>query len=140
MRLYLSFLALAAACFAADSKASVTLHGTLVIREGKPASMETLDRKNVQLDGDAATRKVLGDARLNGFQVQARGRFTGTNRFTLDPAHSRSLLVRKDGGLKMISYWCDVCSIRAYTPGLCACCQAETEVSLIDPPEHSDQK
>jgi hypothetical protein len=132
MRSYLAVLALATAGFAAESQEAVTLHGTLIVREGKPAVIETLDRKSIELTGDAPTVKVLGDARLNGFQIQARGRFTSPGRFTIDPLHSRALLVRKEGGLKMISYWCDICSIRAYTPGVCACCQDETQVSLVD--------
>jgi hypothetical protein len=33
----------------------------------------------------------------------------------------------------MITYWCDVCSIRAYTPGPCVCCQQETTLDLRDP-------
>jgi hypothetical protein len=35
--------------------------------------------------------------------------------------------------VKVITYWCDVCSIRTYTPGKCWCCQQETTLDLRDP-------
>jgi hypothetical protein len=123
---------MAALCLAADP-ATVTLQGKLIIREGKPATLETSDRKLVQLDGDNPTRKVLGDSRLNGFEIQAKGHFTAPGQFQLDPIHTHSMLVNKEGHLKMVTYWCDVCSIRAYTPGPCVCCQQETVLDLHDP-------
>jgi hypothetical protein len=120
---------------AADTPATATVRGKLIIQEGKPAVVETADHKTVKLDGDEPTRKVLGDERLNGFQIEAKGHFTSSEAFLIDPIHTRSLLVRKDGHLKMVSYWCDVCSIRAFTPGPCVCCQKETTLDLIDPAE-----
>jgi len=41
--------------------------------------------------------------------------------------------VRQDGKLKLVTYWCDICAIRAYTPGPCVCCQRETTLDLRDP-------
>jgi hypothetical protein len=123
---------MAALCFAADP-ATVTLQGKLIVREGKPAALETPDHKLVQLTGDNPTQKVLGDSRLNGFEIQAKGHFTSPGQFQLDPIHTRSMLVNRDGHLRMVTYWCDVCSIRAYTPGPCVCCQQETVLDLRDP-------
>jgi len=76
---------------------------------------------------------ILHDERVDGFQMEARGHFTAPDRFTIDPQHTRALLVRDHGRLKMITYWCDVCGIRAYTPGPCVCCQKETTLDLRDP-------
>jgi hypothetical protein len=123
---------MAALCLAADP-ASVTLQGKLIVREGKPAALETPDHKLVQLTGDNPTQKVLGDSRLNGFEIQARGHYTSPGQFQLDPIHTHSMLVNREGHLKMVTYWCDVCSIRAYTPGPCVCCQQETVLDLRDP-------
>ena len=109
------------------------------MRQGKPATIETSDHKIVQLDGDDTTQKVLADARLNGFQVEAKGHFTAPGRFLIDASHTHSLLVRKEGKLKLITYWCDVCSIRAYTPGPCVCCRAETTLDLRDPDQPDRQ-
>jgi hypothetical protein len=136
MRLCLCLVALAALCFADES---ATVRGKLVVREGKPTAIETPDRKVVQLDGDDATHKVLADPRLNGFEVEAKGKFTAPGRFLIDPIHTHSLLVNRGGHLKLVSYWCDVCTIRAYTPGPCVCCQKETTLDLIDP-DHEDHK
>ena len=137
MRFWIYLLAFTAICLAADTPESVMLRGKLTVREGKPASVETPDHQRVELTGDEATLKVLADGRLNGFEIQAKGKFTAPGRFTIDPIHTRSLLVQEKGRLKMVTYWCDICAIRAYTPGPCACCQRETTLDLRDP-DHLD--
>jgi hypothetical protein len=135
MRICLCLLALAMTCLGADvHPATVTLNGKLIITE-TGASLETADHKEVALDGDSQTQKLLHDARLNGFNVEAKGHYTAAGRFLIDPIHTRALLVRKDGALKLITYWCDVCSIRSFTPGPCVCCQKETTLDLRDPNE-----
>ncbi|HUI56054.1 MAG TPA: hypothetical protein VLY04_13855 [Bryobacteraceae bacterium] len=127
-----SFVIAVISLFAAELP-SETLRGKIRIHEGKPAAVETADHKLVVLDGDESTKKILNDERLNGFQVEARGRFTAEGKFLIDPIHTRALLVRQDGRLKMITYFCEVCNIRAYTPGNCVCCQRETTLDLRDP-------
>jgi hypothetical protein len=133
MRGFAILLAAALCVFAAASDKTETLEGKLVLSAGKPPALATAENKLVLLDGDDSTRKILGDQRLNGFQVQAKGHFTAPGKFLIDPIHTTALTVRKDGHLKMITYWCDVCNIRAYTPGPCVCCQRETTLDLIDP-------
>jgi hypothetical protein len=110
-----------------------TLRGTLHVPANGPATVATAGHRTIVLDGDETTRKVLGDRRLDGFSIEAKGRFTAPDRFLLDPSHLRSLLVRQDDKLKLITYFCDVCNIRAYVPGPCACCQRETVLELRDP-------
>jgi hypothetical protein len=135
MRFCFCFLALAFSCLAADiHPATVTLRGKLQIRE-TGASVETPSHERVAVDGDSQTRKILHDTRLDGFEVEAKGHYTAPGRFLIDPIHTRALLVRKDGSLKLITYWCDVCNIRAFTPGPCVCCQKETTLDLRDPEE-----
>jgi hypothetical protein len=123
----------AVSAFAADSHPGETLRGKLVLGDGKPPVLETAEHKLVTLDGDEPTRKVLGDQRLNGFEVEAKGRFTAPDRFLIDPIHTHGMLVRQDGKLRMVTYWCDTCSIRSFTPGPCVCCQRETTLDLVDP-------
>jgi hypothetical protein len=41
--------------------------------------------------------------------------------------------------MKLVSYWCDICTIRSYTPGPCVCCQKDTTLDLIDP-DHEEHK
>jgi hypothetical protein len=136
MRCCLWVLALAiGSLWAADSPAPVVLHGKLIVRAGQPATVETNDHKLVQLSGDESTSKVLADKRLDGYQVEARGHFTAPDRFAIDPFHTRGLKAVENGKVKLITYFCDVCNIRANTPGPCACCQKETVLSLQDPSE-----
>ena len=134
MKLCLCLLAALACGFASDPVKSTTVRGKLIIRAGQPAVVETVEHQRITLDGDEPTRKILHDERVNGFEMEARGHFTAPDRFTIDPQHTRSLLVKDgDGHLKMITYWCDVCGIRAYAPGPCVCCQKETTLDLRDP-------
>jgi len=133
MRGCLILLAAALCAFAADMGKSETINGKLVIVAGKPPQLITAAKLGIALDGDESTRKILGDQRLNGFDAQAQGHFTAPGKFLIDPIHTTALKVVKDGHLKMITYYCDVCNLRAYTPGPCVCCQKETTLDLIDP-------
>jgi hypothetical protein len=132
MRLALLVLALAPIVLAAAAP-TVTLRGKLAIHEGKPAALQTTGHKRIQLDGDETTRKVLADSRLNGFDVEIKGHFAAAGRFAIDPMREHGMMVRKDGRLKLVTYFCDACSIHYATPGPCACCQKETTVDLVDP-------
>jgi len=133
MRVCLSVLTLATfSLHAAAPRASEALRGKLVVGNSGVTLVETVDHRRIELDGDAPTRKVLHDSRVDGFEVEARGHFTAPGRFLIDPQHTRPLLVRDGGRLKMITYWCGVCYIRAYTPGPCVCCQRETDLELRD--------
>ncbi len=135
MRYCLCLLVLAAG-WGYGQPPSETLRGTLLIAAGQAPAVETAGHKLVTLDGDEDTCKIIHDVRLNGFLVEAKGHFTAMDRFLIDPLYTRALLVRQDGRLKRITYFCDVCNIRAYTPGPCVCCQRETTLDLRDPDEH----
>ena len=132
MRVCLCLLALAVCSLSAADKPKPTeiVSGKLIVRPGEPPAIETSEHKLIQLDGDQQTRKVLHDPRVNGFDAEVHGHFTGPDKFLLDPQHTHSLLVHDHGKTKMITYWCDVCYIRAYAPGPCVCCQKDTEIDL----------
>ena len=123
---------LSIACLGQEPKPA-TIRGTLVQRAGQPPAIETSDHHIISLDGDQPTKGVLNDKRLAGFDLEAKGRFTAPDRFLVDPIHTKAMFVHKDGHVKVITYWCDVCSIRTYTPGPCWCCQKETLLDLRDP-------
>ena len=125
--------------FGADLHTHEVLRGKLLVREGKPSAVETADHKVVQLDGDEDTKMVLADKRLNGFVVEARGRFTAPDKFQIDPFHERGLVAVDKGKVKIITYYCDTCNIRTYVPGPCACCQKETALELRDPSQEAHQ-
>jgi hypothetical protein len=133
MRICVLLLTLAGLAQGDAMPPSSTLSGILHVLETGPSTVTTADHRKILLDGDETTRKVLADPRLNGFSIEAKGHFTSHDTFLLDPSHLRSLLVRQDGKLKLITYFCEVCNIRAYVPGPCACCQRETVLELRDP-------
>jgi hypothetical protein len=136
MRFCLCLCLSLAAAFAAETHGTDSLRGKLTVHPNGAATVETPDHRTIKIDGDDTEHKVLADPRLNGFEIEARGRFTAPDSFTLNPSHTHSLMVRKDGHLKLVSYWCNICSIRAYAPGPCVCCQRETELDLLDPDQH----
>jgi hypothetical protein len=118
----------ASAAFAEAPKASV-VSGTLTQPEGAPPAIRTEDGKLVALGGDADTLGVLNDKRLRGAHLEVKGHLQG-GLFAVDPIHTDAMHVYKDGKRLIITYWCDLCAIRTYTPGICWCCQKNTELDL----------
>jgi len=106
------------------------VRGKLLPGGAGPSFVELSSGKRIQLAGDRETLKVLADPRLKGVELEAHGRFTDSGRFEVGHIHARNLFVIQDGKKLMISYWCDVCSIRTYSPGTCMCCQEETALDL----------
>ncbi|MEJ7609506.1 MAG: hypothetical protein WKF37_25350, partial [Bryobacteraceae bacterium] len=95
--------------------------------EDKPAL--TVAGRLILLDGDEDTLGVLNDKRLLAADMELNGTLEGS-KFTVNPIHMRSMFVHKGGERLSISYWCDVCAIRTYTPGLCWCCREDTILDL----------
>lgn len=126
-------------CFA-DSPKPVSIRGKLTQVPNQPPVLVTADQKRIILEGDEGTQKVLTDKRLNGFDLEAKGHFLGPDKFAVDPLYTKAMYVHKDGHLKVITYWCDTCSIRTYAPGPCWCCQEETTLDLRDPDAAKNDK
>lgn len=99
---------------------------------GAPA-MALGDGRLIVLTGDKDTEGVLRDKRIAGSVMELRGRFSAPDTFTVDPIHTRAMHLHKDGKKFFVTYWCEVCSIRTYTPGKCWCCQEDTELDLREP-------
>lgn len=121
-------------CFAENAVSQETLRGKLAQQGGQPA-IETADHGRVALEGDRETKLVLNDTRLAGADIQVKGKFIGPGKstqakFQVDAIHTRAVHVHKNGKALTVTYWCDVCAIRTYTPGKCLCCQDETELDL----------
>jgi hypothetical protein len=110
------------------------LRGELVrTSDGKPA-LKTKDGRLVRLEGDSDTEGVLNDERLKGADFEVIGKPSAPDVFVVGPIHEKSMWVHRDGKRLSISYWCELCSIRNYTPGKCQCCQEETELQLREVP------
>ncbi len=110
------------------SESSASLRGRL--STGDTPSIATADGKSIFLSGDSDTKGVLGDDRLQRTDFEVLGRYTDPSHFDVDKIHTRSLFVHKDNKRLMVTYWCDVCYIRTYTPGKCWCCQKYTDLDL----------
>lgn len=110
--------------------------GKLVQPENGPAYLAIESGKKVALTGDEPTQAVLRDKRLAGMRLEALGHYAAPDRFEVDPIHTRALFVHKDGKRMQVTYWCDVCYIRTFSPGKCWCCQKETDLDLR---EHYEQ-
>jgi hypothetical protein len=106
----------------------VAFRGKLV--EG-PA-LETVDGKRLTLAGDAETLGTLKDPRLAGFDFEVVGVLAGDT-VKIAPIHKAALFAHKDGKRLRVTYWCDICAIRTYTPGLCWCCREDTVLDLREP-------
>jgi hypothetical protein len=130
-RSFLILLAGAPYSFAAP--ADSVLRGKLVQHDGKPPALETADHRLVPLTGDDATRKVLDDKRIAGMELEVTGHAASGGQFAIDRIETHSMVAIKDGKRYHVTYYCDVCAIRSFTPGLCVCCQQETRLDLIDP-------
>lgn len=108
----------------------LSIRGKLVQTPDKKPALELTGGKLIQLEGDEPTLGVLNDKRLAGMDFEAIGHFNSPDRFEVDPIHTKALFVHKDGKKLSISYWCDVCYIRTYSPGICVCCQKYTDLDL----------
>ncbi len=120
---------------AASAEAGGTsLRGRLARRQDKVPALRGPDGRLITLEGDPDTTAVLGDDRLAGLDFEVEGQVLAADRFRVGPFHTRSIWVHRDGSKLAVSYWCEVCSIRTYTPGLCMCCRDETALELREYP------
>lgn len=124
------FLFLPAAGLLAAEAEGKSLRGRL--REGEPPTLELPDGRRVPVDGDKQVRGVLRDKRVIGSDLEVLGKMDSQGVWLAAPIHENPLFVHKDGKRLYVTYWCDVCAIRTRTPGVCWCCQEETELDLRD--------
>ena len=123
------FLLPAAGIFAAETGANA-LRGRLLA--GEPPTVETADGRRVPVDGDEQVRGVLRDKRVIGAELEVVGRKDANGVFQAAPIHENPLFVHRGGKRLYVTYWCDICAIRTRTPGICWCCQEDTELDLRD--------
>jgi len=131
-RHFLTGLLLAPVLSATDP-AGATIRGKLTKGPDDKPALQTTEGKLVLLTGDEDTLGVLRDKRLAGADFEVAGKFNTPDQFTINPIHTRAMFVHKDGKKLLVTYWCDICAIRTYTPGICWCCREETELDLREP-------
>jgi hypothetical protein len=131
-REFLPLLLLPIPAFAVEPGAEA-VRGKLIVGPGDAPALRTTDGRTINLSGDEPTMAVLRDPRLAGSDFEAHGHADGPSQFSIDKIHTRSLFTYQDGKKLMVTYWCDVCYIRTFSPGKCWCCQEPTRLDLIDP-------
>jgi len=127
MRRMVAFLAFAALAVATEQ--TDVLRGHLRQPAGKPPVIETAGGKTYTVSGDEFTKAQMADPKLKGRQMELEGRHTSPSHF-----EATKIFTIKDGKRYKATYWCDICSIRTHMPGLCMCCQADTELQEIPVP------
>ena len=129
MTRWLVALALAAALNGASVSGDQVLRGKLRQETDKAPVIQTPDVKSYTVSGDDFTKAQMADSKLNGREMELEGRFTGPGHF-----EATKLYTVKDGKRYVITYWCDICSIRTHMPGRCMCCQVPTELQELPVP------
>ena len=86
-------------------------------------SLVTEDGKAYPLVKDSGSRMFFKDKQLLNRPVQLTGRLVS------DPKMLQVLSVRTvvNGKMHEPYYWCDICKIKRFEPGLCDCCNAPLE-------------
>lgn len=115
----------------------VTLRGKLTTQGDQAGTLTLPDGKRVKLTGDEQTCGVLQDGRLNGVDFEVVGTPGAGDVLEIQPIHKRAMFVHDKGKKLFVTYWCAVCAIRTYTPGICWCCQDETALDLRETLEAS---
>ena len=129
-RSLLSYLAAAIPILAADKLDSI--RGRLKLGAPGSPALRVSESVLISLKGDEPTMGVLLDARVLDMDFELIGEQTAMGAFQVGPIHTKAMYVHKGGQKLFVTYWCDICSIRTYTPGPCWCCQENTELDLRD--------
>ena len=103
------------ALFGCDERAG---HFGLVDKGAKLHSFDPAD----------STTAVFTDARVRARDLQVTARLNAKRQLEIIKVQSV-----REGKLYDIYYFCEICNIRAYTPGPCPCCQKELEFKETPP-------
>ena len=119
------FAVLGALLLAVSAPASTTaIRGTLL----PPVAGETLQLAlasggTVGLELDEGLELTMRDPQLAKRLWEVRGRHEAGGRFVVD-----KIFTVKDGELHRVTYYCEICHITTHEPGLCMCCQGDTDL------------
>lgn len=89
----------------------------------QPLTFITEDGKKVQVVGDTSSNGQLRDPKLIDRTWELEGSIRPGDSFQID-----KLFTIKDGKRHRVTYYCEICHIVTHQPGLCMCCQGDTEL------------
>ena len=91
--------------------------------DGEPLRFLTVDGETVELIADSAFDRTLRDPQLSDRTWELRGVPLDDGRFELE-----KIFTVKDGQVHRVTYYCVICHITTHEPGVCMCCQGDTDL------------
>ena len=119
----LVFLTLAATAGAS----TVALRGRLALPvDEEPLQLVTDKGVAVELVSDEGLERTMRDPQLAKRTWEVRGQLGEDGRMRVE-----KIFTVKDGDLYRVTYYCEICHITTHEPGLCMCCQGDTDLHEI---------
>lgn len=117
--------AVGALVLAVSSLASAeAIRGTLVApAAGEKLQLALTGGGTVDLDLDEGLELTMRDPQLAKRLWELRGQHQDDGRFAVE-----KIFTVKDGELHRVTYYCEICHITTHEPGLCMCCQGDTDL------------
>ena len=94
--------------------------------EGEPLRLVRLDGRSLELALDEGLERTMRDPQLATRTWELRGERQSDGRFTVE-----KIFTVKDRELHRVTYYCEICNITTHEPGLCMCCQGDTDLREI---------
>lgn len=119
------FAALGALLLAISAPASTTaLRGNLIPPvDDQPLQLALASGGTVELELDEGLELTMRDPQLAKRLWEVRGQLQDGGRFVVE-----KIFTVKDGALHRVTYYCEICHITTHEPGLCMCCQGDTDL------------
>lgn len=110
---------------AVSALASTTaIRGTLVPPVvGEALRLALASGGTVELELDEGLELTMRDPQLAERLWEVRGRHQEDGRLVVE-----KIFTVKDGELHRVTYYCEICHITTHEPGLCMCCQGDTDL------------
>ena len=122
------FRTLVVLTLAATAGAStVTLRGRLGLPvDGAPLRLVPDGGADVELVADEGLERTMRDPQLAQRTWEVRGQLGEDGRIRVE-----KIFTVKAGDLYRVTYYCEICHITTHEPGLCMCCQGDTDLREI---------
>ena len=120
------FVAVGALMLAVSALASAeAIRGTLVPpADGEKLQLALTGGGTVDLELlDESLELTMRDPQLAKRLWELRGEHQDGGRFAVE-----KIFTVKDGELHRVTYYCEICHITTHEPGLCMCCQGDTDL------------
>lgn len=113
-------LLLASCCLAATG----SVRGRLApVADDEPLRLVMPDGESVELVLESGLESTMRDPQLATRLWEVRGQRTAEGRLGVE-----KIFTVKDGQLHRVTYYCEICHITTHEPGMCMCCQGDTDL------------